>query len=113
MTNNDVDGLVICHLCTIKNAILNAKGGVIQLQTGYITSAHYIDRAVKMILEKQTEIEDLRSDLRIEKEYAEDWGDFFGFTPQDMTEEERKELRDHMKAFSEKWRKRQEESKDE
>ena len=56
-----------------------------------------------------TEIEDLKNQLEIEKDYSSAWGDFFGYTPDEMTEEERRELRKHMNEFERKWKSKLEE----
>ena len=101
---NDICGLMICHLCNIKNGILGGEGA------GYIASAGYIDKAINTILHQQTDIADLQCQLEIEKKYASAWGDFYGYTPQELTEEEQDELRKHMNILEEKWKKRQEDS---
>lgn len=108
-TNNEVYGLMICYLCNLKNKILETKGEEVKIDTGYLASASYIDRAINTIMRQQTMIAELQSNLEIEKEYSSAWGDFFGYTPQELTKEEQQELREHMKVLEEKWKKKQEE----
>ena len=103
--NNKVDGLMLCYLCNLKNKILESHGEEIQISTGYLSSAAYIDKAIKTLMYQQTEIANLKNRLRIEEGYASAWGDFFGYTPQELTKEEQKALRKHMRIFEEKWKK--------
>ena len=111
-TNDEVDGLVLCYLCNLKGKILEAKGEDVKIDTGYLASASYIDRAINTLMYQQTQIAELRSQLEIEKDYASAWGDFFGYTPQELKKEEQQELREHMKILEEKWKKRQDEEDD-
>ena len=109
MKSNEVYGLAISWLCNLKNDIINTKGKCYGINTGYLASARYIDKIIETIMKQQTRIASLEKQLEIAKDYASDWGDFFGYTPQELTEEERFELRKHMKIFEEKWKKKMEE----
>ena len=108
-TKDGVDGLVLCFLCDLKGKILEAKGEDVKIDTGFLACASYIDRAINTLMYQQTQIAELRSQLEIEKNYASAWGDFFGYTPQELKNEEQQELREHKKILEEKWKKRQEE----
>lgn len=109
MDNNEVYGLAISWLCNLKNALIKTKGEGFGIRTGYLASTSYIDKIINKLMEQQSTIAELESMLEIEKEYSSAWGDFFGYTPQELTEEERLELRKHMKIFEEKWQKKMEE----
>lgn len=106
---NEVYAMTLCYLCNLKNWIISSKGKEITLKTGYLASARYLDRAINTLMSQQTEIEDLKNQLEIEKDYSSAWGDFFGYTPDEMTEEERRELRKHMNEFERKWKSKLEE----
>lgn len=108
-SKDGIDGLVLCFLCDLKGKILEAKGEEIKIETGYIACADYIDKAINTLMYQQTQIAELRSQLKIEKDYSSAWGDFFGYTPQELQKDEQQELREHMKILEEKWKKRQEE----
>lgn len=113
MTDNkrdgEVYGLMLCFLCNLKNKILKSNGVDVKIDTGFLAAAGYIDRTINTIMSQQTTIAALQSELRIEKKYASAWGDFFGYTPQELQKEEQEELREHMKIFEEKWKKCQDE----
>ena len=106
--DNKIHSLMVDFLCDLKNEIIKAKGEEIHLRTGYLTCAHYIDTAVDTLLKQQTEIETLRNRLDIEMEYSSEWGDFFGYTPKEMTKEEQLALKKHMKIFEDQWKKNME-----
>ena len=108
----DVDGMILCWLCNLKNKILETNGADVKIDTGFIASASYIDKAINTLMWQQTMIADLQSRLKIEKDYASAWGDFYGYTPQELTKEEQRELREHMRILEEKWKKRQEDEND-
>ena len=59
--------------------------------------------------EYESKIAELESQLEIAKDYASAWGDFFGYTPQELTKEEQMELRNHMKILEKKWQKKMKE----
>lgn len=113
MTDNkrdgEVYGLMLCFLCNLKNKILKSNGVDIKIDTGFLAAAGYIDRTINTLMSQQTTIAALQSELRIEKKYASAWGDFFGYTPQELQKEEQEEIREHMKILEEKWKKRQDE----
>lgn len=109
MDNNDVYGLAVSWLCSLKNALIKTKGEGFGISTGYLASTLYIDKIINTLMEQQTRIANLENQLEIAKDYASAWGDFFGYTPQELTEEEQLELRKHMRTFSEKWQKKMEE----
>ena len=109
MNGNEVYGLAVSWLCTLKNDLIKTKGEGYGINTGYLVSTRYIDRIITTLMEQQSRIADLENQMEIVKDYASDWGDFFGYTPQELTEEERLELRKHMKIFEEKWQKKMEE----
>lgn len=105
MEGNEVNSYMLVYLSNLKNEILRSKDECNRLATGYLVSAHYIDKAINTIMGQQTEIASLESELEIERGYSRAWGDFFGYTPQEMTVEERKALRRHMKRFEDRWKK--------
>lgn len=107
--DNEVCGSAVSWLCTLKNDIIRTKGEGYGIYTGYLASTYYIDRIIKKLMEQQTRIAELESELEIEKDYASAWGNFFGYTPQELTKEEQADLRQHMKVFEEKWQKKMEE----
>lgn len=109
MYDNEVYGLAVSWLCNLKNALIKTKGEGIRIRTGYLASSSYIDKIINKLMEQQSTIAELESMLEIEKEYSSAWGDFFGYTPQELAEEEQIELRNHMKIFEEKWKKKIEE----
>ena len=104
MKDNEVSGLAIAWLCNLKNVLIKSKGKSVGIDTGYLASTSYIDRIIKTLIEQQTRIADLENQLEIERDYSSAWGDFFGYTPKELTKEEQDELRKHMKVFEEKWK---------
>ena len=106
---NDVYGLAVSWLCNLKNDLIRTKGEGYGINTGYLASTRYIDKIIETLMKQQTWIAELENQLEIVKGYASDWGDFFGYTPQELTEEEQLELRKHMKIFEEKWKRKMEE----
>lgn len=109
MGDNEVYGLAVSWLCNLKNALIKTKGKGFGISTGYLASTMYIDQIITTLMRQQTQIAELESQLEITKNYASAWGDFFGYTPQELTEDEQTELRNHMKIFEAKWKKKMEE----
>ena len=109
MKDNEVYSLAVAWLCTLKNVLLKTKGEGFEIDTGYLASAHYIDRIIETLMKQQSKIAELESQLEIAKDYASAWGDFFGYTPQELTNEEQMELRNHMKILEKKWQKKMKE----
>jgi hypothetical protein len=107
----EVYGLAVSWLCNLKNDLIRTKGEGYGIKTGYLASARYIDTIIETLMKQQTWIAELENKLEIEKEYASAWGDFFGYTPQELTEEEQSELRKHMKIFEEKWQRKMEDER--
>ena len=101
---NDVYGLMVNFLCNLKNLILEADGEEIRIRTGCLASARYIDTAINTMMTQQTQIASLKSQLECEKAYSAAWGDFAGFTPQELNKEQQEELRACMKVFEKKWK---------
>ena len=113
MKDNEVYGLTVAWLCKVKNVLIKTKGKGFGISTGYLASAEYVDQIITTLMHQQTQIAELESQLEITKNYASAWGDFFGYTPQELTEEEQTELRNHMKIFEAKWKKKMEEENEE
>jgi len=109
MGDNEVYGLAVCWLCNLKNALIKTKGEGFGISTGYLASAKYVDKIIETLMKQQSRIASIENQLEIVKDYASTWGDFFGYTPQELTEEEQIELRNHMKIFEAKWKKKIEE----
>ena len=108
MRSNMVSGRAVSWLCTLKNDLIKTKGEGYETGTGYLVSTSYIDLIINTLMEQQSMIAELESQLEIERDYSSEWGDFFGYTPQELTREEQTELRQHMKVFEEKWKKKME-----
>ena len=113
MKDNEVYGLAVAWLCNVKNALIKTKGKGFEISTGYLASIMYIDQIITTLMRQQTQIAELERQLEIAKKYASAWGDFFGYTPQELTEDEQTELRNHMKIFEAKWKKKIEEENEE
>ena len=109
MGDNEVYGLAVSWLCNLKNALIKTKGEGFGINTGYLASAKYIDKIIETLMKQQSRIADIENQLEIVKNYASAWGNFFGYTPQELTEEEQIDLRNHMKIFEAKWQKKMEE----
>lgn len=111
MKYNDIEvkELAICFLCGLKNKFLETKNGEIKTDTGYLACAHYIDTIIETLMRLQSRVANLESSLEIEKQYASAWGDFFGYTPQELSKDEQEALKKHMKIFEEQWKKKEEE----
>lgn len=107
--SNEVHSLAVAWLCTLKNELIKTKGKCFGINTGYLASTHYIDQIIETLMKQQSKIAELENQLEITKDYASAWGDFFGYTPQELTKEEQTELRNHMKIFEKKWKKKIEE----
>lgn len=104
----DVRGYIVSWLVQLKNSIVESKGEKAVFHTGYLVSCRYIDEIIRTMIEQQTIIEELESKIKISEDYAAAWGDFAGYTPQEMTPLEQEALKRHMQTFADEWSKRQE-----
>ena len=102
MDKKFIDSNALSHLIKLKAKILDCKGKNITLDTGYLTSATYIDKIICAILCQQTEIADLEQRMKWEKEYSAAWGALCGVTPEELNDDELTMLREHMAEFDKK-----------
>lgn len=107
--DEEIYSLSLSWLCDLKQKIIVSKGGPLKMSSGYMACCSYIDRIIKTMITQQTVIAELRSQLEIERDYSSAWGDFCGFTPQELHQDELEDLRAYMKVFSDKWKKKFEE----
>lgn len=107
--DEEIYSLSLSWLCDLKKEIIESKGEPFKLDSGYLACCSYVDRIIKTLVTQQTVIAELRSQLEIERDYSSAWGDFFGYTPQELHQDELEDLRAHMKVFSDKWKKKFEE----
>ena len=107
--DEEIYSLCLTWLCDLKKKIIESKGEPFKLDSGYLCCCNYVDRVIKTLITQQTAIAELRDQLEIERGYSSAWGDFFGYTPQELRQDELEDLRAHMKVFSDKWKKKFEE----
>lgn len=104
MFDNTLYRNAVSWLIDLKNSVIETKGEPIKFRTGYLAIAYYIDTILQALTSQQTKIAEIKSMLEIEKTYSAAWGEFMGFTPQEMTLPEQMELKKYMEPFAKKWK---------